>query len=378
VANTEARQGGHYGPIFNDYIEQQNEKNIPGAMEIKLKTVLIGNGWYDPLLQYASYYSYLVDPGNPYDYNPLTTSQREEMHNGLYGLGNCYDQIKYCYESGINEICSYADSFCYNQVEALYDRFTKRDEYDMRELTPDPFPPSFYVQYLNTPHVQAAIGAFQNYSESSSTVGTAFGTTGDDGRIFRILENIRSLLRKGITVMLFVGDADYVCNVIGNEAVADEIGHEGFDEAGYAALETSDHTKHGEVKQAGIFSFVRIYDSGHEVPFYQPLAALEIFERAIAGKDIATGKVTVKDGHDGYRTKGPKRTTYHEGIGTVQFSVIPDTYNYNTTTHVPQPPKMKRGFEGRQRPSKAGKDFKKRAYAGKQGKMGVMKNFLWW
>jgi carboxypeptidase C (cathepsin A) len=44
--------GGHYGPVFNEYIEQQNEKNIPGSKQIKLETVLIGNGWYDPLIQY--------------------------------------------------------------------------------------------------------------------------------------------------------------------------------------------------------------------------------------------------------------------------------------------------------------------------------------
>jgi carboxypeptidase D len=44
--------GGHYGPIYNEYIEQQNAKNIPGAKKISLTGVLIGNGWYDPLIQY--------------------------------------------------------------------------------------------------------------------------------------------------------------------------------------------------------------------------------------------------------------------------------------------------------------------------------------
>ena len=43
--------GGHYGPVFNEYIESQNAKNIPGAHKIKLETVLIGNGWYNPLIQ---------------------------------------------------------------------------------------------------------------------------------------------------------------------------------------------------------------------------------------------------------------------------------------------------------------------------------------
>lgn len=33
-----------------------------------------------------------------------------------------------------------ADNFCYAEVENLYDVYLKRDEYDVRELTPDPFP----------------------------------------------------------------------------------------------------------------------------------------------------------------------------------------------------------------------------------------------
>jgi hypothetical protein len=52
------------------------------------------------------------------------------------------------------------DSFCANLVESVYDEYLGRDEYDIRELSPDPFPYAFYVQYLNTTKVQAAIGAF--------------------------------------------------------------------------------------------------------------------------------------------------------------------------------------------------------------------------
>lgn len=40
--------GGHYGPVFNAYIEEQNEKiktDRSLGREIKLKSVLIGNGW---------------------------------------------------------------------------------------------------------------------------------------------------------------------------------------------------------------------------------------------------------------------------------------------------------------------------------------------
>ena len=40
--------GGHYGPVFNEYIEQQNAHLPAGAKEIHLESVLIGNGWFDP------------------------------------------------------------------------------------------------------------------------------------------------------------------------------------------------------------------------------------------------------------------------------------------------------------------------------------------
>jgi hypothetical protein len=48
-------------------------------------------------------------------------------------------------------------------------------------------------------------------------------------------------------------------------------------------------TEYGEVRQYGNFSFLRIYESGHEVPYYQPLAALEFFRRVLANKAVSDG-----------------------------------------------------------------------------------------
>ena len=118
-----------------------------------------------------------------------------------------------------------------------------------------------------------------------------------------------------------------------------------FDKAGYVNITTSDGVVHGQVKQSGAFSFVRIYESGHEVPFYQPLVSLEIFERAIAGRDIATGHVDV---HNGYITLGPAESTYREGNSTVQFSVVNATATYNVTTGEPNPPSKKGRYVKRQ------------------------------
>lgn len=101
-------------------------------------------------------------------------------------------------------------------------------------------------------------------------------------------------------------------------------------------ITTSDGVVHGQVRQSDLFSFVRIYESGHEVPFYQPLAALEMFERVVTRKDIATGKKHLKP-HGGYRTHGTPTSEYREGNSTVVLEVLDSSATYNTTLNGPNP-----------------------------------------
>ncbi|OTB08532.1 hypothetical protein M426DRAFT_317156 [Hypoxylon sp. CI-4A] len=324
--------GGHYGPVFNAYVEEQNEKKIPGTTEIHLQSTLIGNGWYLPSLQYLAYINFTISPGNTYDYSPYNASIQSMLYNNYYGRGNCLDRLNDCKATGLNQVCKNADDFCANLIEAVYDNYLGRDEYDSRELTPDPFPYGYYTDYLNSPELQEAIGAFTNFS-SNGAVGEAFDNTGDDSRDID-LDTIRYLLEKGVTVALYAGDADYNCNWLGGEAVADEINPDGFSEAGYVDVITSDSVIHGQVKQSGNFSFTRFYEAGHEVPFYQPLASLEYFERAIRGFDIETGNNPVQAD---YITVGSKKSTYREGNSTYQFEVLPSNATYNTETNKPNP-----------------------------------------
>jgi hypothetical protein len=103
------------------------------------------------------------------------------------------------YTTKRNDVCAAADSFCYGEVEYLYDLYLKRDEYDVRELTPDPFPYTYYVDYLNTPKVQQAIGAYVNFTEGSDVVGTAaFGNTGDDDRTQGSVRDCKKLIEQGV------------------------------------------------------------------------------------------------------------------------------------------------------------------------------------
>ena len=48
--------------------------------------------------------------------------------------------------------------------------------------------------------MQAAIGAYVNYTEESTAVALAFNTTGDDGRLDGITTDFRALVRQGVAV----------------------------------------------------------------------------------------------------------------------------------------------------------------------------------
>lgn len=61
-----------------------------------------------------------------------------------------------------------------------------------------------------------------------------------------------------------------------------------------------------------------------------------MLERVIHGKDIQTGEKRVACGSD-HLTKGTRKSTYREGISTVQFSQVPVNDTYNTIPNQPNP-----------------------------------------
>lgn len=185
---------------------------------------MIGNGWYNPILQYAAYYNFTSNystqrhqGGNTYGVHYNQTYDTY-VYGNMFGPNNCLDMLldcnSYAYATNSsdgegNQVCANADTWCFNQVENPYDEIFGRDEYDIRYLTPDPFPYAFYVDYLNTPDVQAAIGAYTNYSESSTITGEAFSATGDDSREIGVTEAVEFIIDHNVTFVMYFGDADY-------------------------------------------------------------------------------------------------------------------------------------------------------------------------
>jgi len=96
-------------------------------------------------------------------------------------------------------------------------------------------------------------------------------------------------------VALYYGDADYICNWLGGQAVSLAVNYTHsaeFRESLYSPY-VVDGEEFGEVRQYGNFSFLRMYESGHEVPYYQPKASLEFFRRVLGNLVVSDGSEAV-------------------------------------------------------------------------------------
>jgi hypothetical protein len=179
--------------------------------------------------------------------------------------------------------------------------------YDFAAPTNTPFPREYFIGFLNQPWVQKALGVPVNFTESNVAVNEAFQSVGDLVRS-PVMGDIAYLLDSGVKVAMVYGDRDFACNWIGGENVSLHIpwSHQAdFSRAGYTPLQVNASYVGGQTRQFGNLSFTRVYQSGHEVPSYQPEAAFQIFNRAMTGKDIATGNTVVTDG---FSTTGPGST----------------------------------------------------------------------
>ncbi|TQN65798.1 Carboxypeptidase S1, partial [Colletotrichum shisoi] len=275
--------GGHFAPEFADYFQDQNEAIDKGAVKgekIKLVAVGINNGWIDPEAQYPAYLEYAVNN----TYNKIIDQSTHDEIVKLYEK-DCKPAIAKCTEiEGQDEACVEADTTCYNAVEAPIEAVKTFNVYDVRAKD-DKFPPNTYAKYLQKPEVVKAIGANSSYQECAQAAYDKFTSTGDAQRSF--LKKLQEVKNKDVRVLIWAGDADFICNYIGNYEVVKKVGGEEFDKAETKAF-NMDGKKKGEFKTVKNLSWLVVYEAGHELPAYQPEVALEAFKQTMSKKPISS------------------------------------------------------------------------------------------
>ncbi|KAK5948908.1 hypothetical protein OHC33_009994 [Knufia fluminis] len=267
---------GHYIPVFASEIQSHKKTNI------NLKSVLIGNGLTDGLTQYESYRPMACgDGGWP---AVLDEQSCQSMDNAL---PRCQNLIQGCYDSESVWSCVPAAIYCNNALLAPYQR-TGQNVYDVRGKCKDSsnlcYPELGWIsKYLNDKSVMKALGAeVDSYDSCNFDINRNFLFQGDWMKPFHRL--VPGILEK-IPVLIYAGDADFICNWLGNQAWSEALdwpGHKDFAKAEMKDLRIDGEKsgrKIGEVKSHGNFTFMRIHAAGHMVPLDQPESSLEFFNR---------------------------------------------------------------------------------------------------
>ncbi|KAI0431214.1 Alpha/Beta hydrolase protein [Xylaria sp. FL1042] len=293
--------GGHYGPAFYKYFYDQNELIKNGSakgVELNMHTLGIINGIVSASIQTPYYPEFAMN--NTYGIKAVNDTIYNFMKMAWAVPDGCKDAIDYCIEGDRSTpdglaVCSQAVGICRNMVEGPYYSYSGRNPYDIRAKSNADIPPEPWVDYLNTAKIQNAIGVDINYtSTASNQIYTGFDYTGD--WVYpELLEDLEAVVGYGVRVAMVYGDADYICNWFGGEAVSLALNYTHsaeFKATGYAPF-LVDGEEYGESRQYGNFSFTRIYESGHEIPYYQPKAALEFFRRILGDLVVADGTTRV-------------------------------------------------------------------------------------
>lgn len=269
---------GHYIPVFAAEILSHKKRNI------NLQSVLIGNGLTDGFTQYEYYRPMACgDGGWP---AVLSESECQSMDNAL---PRCQSLITNCYDSESVWSCVPASIYCNNAIIGPYQR-TGQNPYDVRKkckgsnLCYDEL--DWIQEYLNKAEVMEALGAeVDSYDSCNFDINRNFLFAGDWMKPFHRL--VPGILEK-IPVLIYAGDADFICNWLGNLAWTQQLewpGQKSYVKAPMEDLELDGKTI-GSVKSGANLTFTRIHGGGHMVPYDQGEASLSMLNRWLSGEWI--------------------------------------------------------------------------------------------
>jgi carboxypeptidase C (cathepsin A) len=90
-------------------------------------------------------------------------------------------------------------------------------------------------------------------------------------------------VQSGIQVLIWAGDADWICNWFGGFDVANGIQYSGSSTFGSKAVQnyTVNGKAGGEFKNVDNLSWLRVFGAGHEVPYYRKLSQAGTSRRQI-------------------------------------------------------------------------------------------------
>ena len=264
-----------YIPAIAHRIRKGNQENK--HLHINLSGLAIGNGGYDREEQVKSY--------------------PEMLFHNSHGIKLITDD-EYNHMKITAQQCSEDARRCKNESNQLTQKLTcqKAAHCGAEEFFKPIKSKNISVYDITKPEDKAGyvpITTFLNLNKTKQTLGIPSRVKWapcNSNKVWNKVDFIQGsipyiseTLNDGIPVLMYSGDLDYLCNYIGNLAIAKKLDwkytnefrsandHEWFNGAGLA------RTSNG-------LTFLQIHDAGHMVPKYQPLVALQMMRQFINGE----------------------------------------------------------------------------------------------
>lgn len=141
-------------------------------------------------------------------------------------------------------------------------------------------------EYLNRPDVRKALGVGDRAWEACN-MDVHADMMSDWGHAFDGV--LPEMMAGGVRVLVYAGEKDFICNVLGNRRWVDALQWDQWREFAGAPNVTwaVGGTDAGTVTAVGPLTFLSIKDAGHMVPMDKPREALEMLTTWMAGEPLA-------------------------------------------------------------------------------------------
>lgn len=282
--------GGHYVPGIAAQIVKDNRGGM--KRRLPLASIAVGNGLYNM----ATQFQYLPPMACHSEYPPLLSSaecgemaklrQKFRMRLEKEWLAGNYNETIGC---------------AVNITFAGYDILTPYQNaggnpYDVRKTCSgksslcNPYLDKI-SQFANLPDVRSELlGSKDNKGNKfvlcSERVQSEFIYNGDE--TIDASDWLPEILAAGVRVLNYAGDADLICNWMGNKALMMSMRWPG--QMGFSRVQDkpwhADGQKAGELRSFAGLSFLRVHSAGHMVALDQPKAALAMLTQWVQYKKI--------------------------------------------------------------------------------------------
>ncbi|KDN47962.1 hypothetical protein K437DRAFT_255694 [Tilletiaria anomala UBC 951] len=312
--------GGMYLPNFSNYIWKQNQalrsvaasasahkatKHAVAPQHINLTSVLIGNGLSAPAIQFPSVVDFACGKDNEYRMFDPESSQCVAMTSKAK---TCRSLIESCYKYNNSFTCTPAALYCWSGMYSpmqqsglnLYDVRRSCDR-DPSKDGPLCYKQMEYIQTLmNKPEIKKQLGVPSkvDFQSCNMQVNQAFLLHGDSMHDAASL--LIPLIEDDIRVLIYAGETDAMCNWIGNYQWVQALDTSYASE--FAAAPEAEWLVNGKnagfvrtatgssssSKTFGNLAFLKVAKAGHMVPYDQPEAAADMFEKWLANEALDT------------------------------------------------------------------------------------------